>query len=308
MLVLAACKPQAAAVPAAETPLPGQLQIYSSPTPSSTPAPQDTAQPTATLLPSPTPTPRIHTVEVGEDLGGIAYRYQVSLTDLINANPGVNPSILSVGTNLIVPPSVSSGGEPTATPTPAGLTLSAAQCAHSQEGGVWCWVMVRSETADLENVAAEIRISGTDGQGLRSGLATSPLNLLRAGMEMPLVVYFAPPVPEPLVFSAELAAALPVQDAGQRYLPAVPDAPQVAVAEDGLTAQVSGRVVLEGERNASVLWVQAVAYNQAGQTVGFRRWESPAGLQAGEAAAYQMVVYSMKGKIARVEVSAEARP
>ncbi len=58
--------------------------------------------------------PPIHTVSAGETLATIAQIYDVPLEDIVAANSIVNPNVLSVGQQLIIPV----GGLATATPPP----------------------------------------------------------------------------------------------------------------------------------------------------------------------------------------------
>jgi LysM repeat protein len=61
-------------------------------------------------------------------MGGIAFLYRVSLEDLMAANPGVMPNLMSVGTVLTIPPSKSSQTNPdvqpgTSQPPPTAVPL-----------------------------------------------------------------------------------------------------------------------------------------------------------------------------------------
>ena len=62
--------------------------------------------PTATLRPSPAPSPtaRTYVVKKGDVLGRIAQDWGVSLESLIEANGIDNPSYLSIGQVLVIPP------------------------------------------------------------------------------------------------------------------------------------------------------------------------------------------------------------
>lgn len=67
----------------------------------------ESAQP---FPPSPTPGPadaelsfRTHKVKKGDTFYGIAKQYGVNAKDVINANPGVEPTRISIGQEIIVP-------------------------------------------------------------------------------------------------------------------------------------------------------------------------------------------------------------
>jgi hypothetical protein len=83
----------------------------------------------------------------------------------------------------------------------------------------------------------------------------------------------------------------------------------VQVNADGRSANVSGQVLLPGDaRAASQVWVAGTAYDEAGRVVGVRRWESTAGLSPGRSLAFEFMISSIGGEIARVEFAVEARP
>ncbi|MHB0875998.1 MAG: LysM peptidoglycan-binding domain-containing protein [Anaerolineae bacterium] len=71
-------------------------------TPTPTRTPTATVEPTATAVPEATPT--IHYVASGETLSGIAEAYGVSVDALMAANDISNASLISVGQELIIPP------------------------------------------------------------------------------------------------------------------------------------------------------------------------------------------------------------
>lgn len=306
-LLLAACG-SPAEPPTPTAPRPARLTPFATFTAGAAPTPLEAAP--ATPPPPPSPTPRTHTVQAGEDMLGIALRYGVSLSDLMAANPEVNPRFLSIGTVLIIPPAA---GEPTLPPAAAPqveVALGRLVCWRVESGGAWCFLPVQNnQEFAVESLSARIRVYGPDGQEAASQLAAAPLDLLPPGALLPLAAYFAPPLPEPLQASAELMTALPLTAENNRYLPARFNNQQTAVAADGLSVQVSGEVTLEaGEGQASRLWVAVVAYDAADQIVGVRRWESSAPLAAGEALPVAITVYSVGGKIARAETLVEARP
>ena len=70
----------------------------------------------------PTEEPVLHIVKAGETLGTIAEAYAVPMDDIITVNNIVNPNVLSVGTELVIPV----GGIPTSTPEPTTVPTSSA--------------------------------------------------------------------------------------------------------------------------------------------------------------------------------------
>jgi LysM repeat protein len=289
-------------------------------TPSSALTPYHTRSPQPSLvvletpapltLPAPSPTPRQHTVRQGEDMGGIAYRYGVTLAALMAANPEVNPSIMSVGTVLVIPPSAGeTQSNMPSEPTPVGISLGAVRCYPVSDSSIWCFLFALNnlETA-VENPSATVRLVDRNSGQIVSARADAPLNLLLPGGSIPLAAYF--PSPAPAIFDAavELAAALPLADPEQRYLPAQAENVTVNIQPGALAASVNGEIALnEIEGGAASVWVVILALDAAGNVTGLRRWESNAPLSAGQRLPFSAMVYSAGGPINDVKILVEAR-
>ena len=282
------------------------FNLYQTPTATATPTPPDAA--TTTPLPSPTPTLRTHTVRAGEDLGGIAFRYRVSLQALRELNPDVNVYSMSVGTVLLIPHSTEEPPDQIPSPTPVVLSLSPVNCRVTQEGGLWCFMLaINDRETAVESVAAVVRLADENAENVISQVAVAPLDLLSPGDSLPLAVYFSPPLPSPYQVTAELLTALPLLNAGERYLAVVVDDITTQIDEDGLSATVRGALVIEGDEAAQVR-VAAAALDEAGEVVGIRRWERAEPLSSEQPLEFQFTIYSAGGKIVSVDVIAEARP
>ena len=76
--------------------------IAASPTREPLPTEEATEEPTST--PTPRPTARTHVVRPGENLTRIAQQYGVTVAQIVEANDLANPSQISVGLELIIPP------------------------------------------------------------------------------------------------------------------------------------------------------------------------------------------------------------
>jgi LysM repeat protein len=285
------------------------LLYYHTPTPTSAESvPTLAVEPTK--APKATATPFVYTVVQNDTLSGIASRFGVTLEDLLAVNPNVDPNAMVIGTQLIIP---GKEGE-TVSLQPAATSVPVKQfelrCYSTSAGGMWCFWLVQNDSGQpVENLAANITLYDQAGKPLRSETALGPLNLLRKGDQMPLVVYFTPPVPDWAEARADLQTSLPVSNVGQRYLAAEVEDLQVTVSEDGLWAQVTGGVRLEdGEAQASLVWVLATAYDAEGHVVGVRRWENEQGINAGKKRDFTINVYSLGPNIDYVELLVEARP
>ena len=99
------CVPRRVPVP---TPTPIPVPSIPTPTPTPTPIPP-VPTPTPTPPPSPNPTPNcpggyLYTVTRGDTMSGIAQRFDLSMQDLLRANPQLpDPSRLNVGDRICIP-------------------------------------------------------------------------------------------------------------------------------------------------------------------------------------------------------------
>lgn len=286
---------------------PGTLAPYA-PTqqagPSATPTPPNMPE----VVPSPASTPLTHIVKANEDMYGIAFRYRVDVEALIAANPTVNPRAMSVGTVLIIPPSAQAA--PTVeNPTPTALPVAIQQpdCWPAGDGGLWCFLLVENPLeGPVENVFIRFRLAGPDNTQLHERDTAGLLNLLPPGGRMPVSIYFPAPLPDTPRVSAELIAAFPIPSEDTRYLNANLSSVQVNISADGRSAEIKGQIS-PSAGSAQTVWVAAAALDERGRVVGLRRWENAQPLADGVAQEFNLTVYSLGGKIARLEYLSEIR-
>jgi LysM repeat protein len=259
--------------------------------------------------PLPNPTPFTYTVQRGDTISDIALKFGVSIDELQAANPEIPPNAMSVGTVLKIPSNPDNPlGEPT--PTPASFVIEQIECYPTADKGMWCFVLVYNESVDfIENVSAQVTLVDTNNSMLASQTALLPLNILPPNTSLPLAVFFAPDIPVTAKPRVQVLTGIRLLPNDERYLPATIHDTLAQVNVDGHTAQVSGMVLLRGERpGASQVWVAATAYDDAGRVVGVRRWESEAALPAEGSLPFEFMISSIGGRIARLEFAVEARP
>jgi len=272
-----------------------------------------TASPTATPLPTltqiflPTPTPVLYRIQPNDTLLAIAQRFGVSLQDLMAANPGVQPAALIVGQELLIPVN-GAAAEPT--PTPAPLTVQQANCWPDPTGGGWCFALVYNPFAEtLENISAQFILLNEQGTQIDTQIAYAPLDILPPGASMPLGVHFATPFDGNMTPRVQVLTAIRLLPGDQRYLPVSLQNTLLQVETGGRTAQVSGQISLtESKDPARTVWILAIAYDQNGTLVGFRRWQADKPLEAGEKLTFAFPISSIGPAIERVEFLVEARP
>ncbi|NIS79172.1 MAG: hypothetical protein GTO14_02875 [Anaerolineales bacterium] len=260
----------------------------------------------------PTPTPLVHVIQSGETLLWVAIRYGVELDDLLLANPGIDPELMSIGTELIIP---SKGGQPVEsllpTPTPVALELSPVRCFATLSGGIWCITTISNPTQeDVEGVTSLVTLYDAEGTIIDRQVAYSPLNRVSSEQWIPVAVYFSTPPPTQITAVGRLLSAVPVSEADARYLDVdvVIDSSEADMG--GLSWRSRGEIELAPQEAISPANVRLllVALDASGEVVGFRVWEGKTTLDAGETLPFDVTVFSLDGPIIRVDLRAEALP
>lgn len=308
--VLAACQTSSADISGQTLTATTTLIPFRSATPTPILATSTPVPPTQPPLPSPTPTYRVHVVKKGEDFGGIAFRYDVTLMDLLAVNPEVDPYIMSVGISLNIPATIEKAGDENLAPTPVGVQVDQPVCYPSVAQGAWCFSSVFNpfETS-VENVTAILRVQVAGQENQQSYEMFPGLNTIPAQGRMPILAYVPEGVGNNPNTSIELTSALPLKADGGRYLPVNLENLVIEIASRA-TAGVSGSVALSAEagQSARQVWILATAYDAQDRIVGVRRYEMNQSLAAGEQRMFSFEVYSAGGSIARVDTRAEAMP
>jgi hypothetical protein len=242
-------------------------------------------------------------------MSGIAFKFGISLDELVANNPDVSPNSMSIGTELKIP---SNSTDPTgaSTSTPVPTPVKQIECYPTTDKGMWCFVLIHNDTPDvIENLSAQVTLLDEEGDSLASALALSPLNILPPGASLPLTVFFPPVIPANARPQVQLLTGIHLQPDDERYLPAMLHNTLAQMDGSGRSAQVSGTVRLpEDAAQDSLVWVAAVAYDEFGRVAGVRRWESTAGIAPGGSFQFTFEVSSLAGEIERVEFVVEARP
>ena len=303
--LLAACAPQQVVQTSIPT---GNLHPYFTRTPSATPErPDGLVEKFET--PFPTPTPFTYQVQAGDTLSGIAFKFGISLDELVAINPDVSPNSMSIGTELKIP---SSSTDPisASTSTPVPAPIKQIKCYPTADKGMWCFVLIQNDTPDvIENLSAQVTLQDANDNTLASAPALSPLNILPSEASLPLTVFFPPALPFDARPQVQLLTGIHLQPDDERYLPAALHNTLAQIDSSGRSAHVSGVVRLpEDAQPARLVWVAAVAYDEFGRVVGARRWESIAGIVPGGSLEFTFEVSSLAGEIERVEFVVEARP
>jgi len=266
------------------------------------------APPTATVsIPTeqpllPSPTPFKHTIQSGDTLYAIALQYNISLDSLVSANPGADTSLLTVGTELVIP-FPEEGELSVPTPTPFSIPVSDPTCYPSRTGGAWCITLAENyQTIPLENIAAAINIYDRGTELVGSYIAIPPINYLSPGETLPLLTYIDGNLPDAYQSNAVLLTSLPAED----YTSETEIINQYYQYQDGnKIAHINGFVSVSGtDLKGSRIWIAAVAYND-GSPVGIRKWLSSEGISPEEEIPFDFVLYSLGPPIDRIKLFSE---
>ena len=136
-----------------------------------------------------------------------------------------------------------------------------------------------------------------------------PINRLNVGEKMPVIAYFPPVVAEWSLVQAQIESLLEAPQENDRYLPVELVSSQVIMGEEDLYADVFGTIKLGNiDTVANFVWAAVTAYDDMGNVVGSRRWESEEPLEPGVEMELEITIYSISRPIDHVEIILEARP
>lgn len=158
LLALTGCQDQAQVTVSEISPQPVKISPY--PLKTGTPSPTLSPVITSTAEPRlPSPTPLYHSIQAGDTLIGIALRYDVPLDSLLAANPGIDSTQLSIGTEIIIPSRENGSAAGISTPTPIPVELSPPVCYSTRSLEYWCFLQaVNPGSTPLENISALVNL------------------------------------------------------------------------------------------------------------------------------------------------------
>jgi len=285
----------------------GEITLTPYLSPTIFPVTQVASESAGSPTPVPLPTAMLYQVKEGDTLSSISESLDVSIDALLAANPEIDLKAIWSGTQLLVPDK--NGDLNILTSTLVGVEMKTPNCYPSGDQGIWCLVVVQNTTnTPVEGLSVTISLLSPTGE-VSSKEASSPLERLIPGKAMPLMAYFAPPLPEEWQPSAVFKSLLPGQLEDDRYVPVSIDNQEMVLSPDGTRIRLTGDIrISEGNAKVSLVWILAVAYGQDGQIVGIRKWESTEDLKPGNKIAFDMELFSLGPKIANVDIQGEARP
>ncbi len=267
-----------------------------------------TITPDSTQISSPTPTPFTYTVVEGDTFTTIAFHHGVKLSDLIAANPDIDPNFLIVGISITIPIK-NNNSTIQLNPTPIPLKTKFPVCYRNQIDGLWCFAqIINTQPYDVENISAEFILSSKSSNEEISQVVFSPLYVLDSESQIPLMAYFEPPTPADIQIEIKILSVIPKSNEAGRYLTPRIENESIQISENYLKADVEGEIYILENLEARQIWILGVAYSQDGRPVGFRKWAASSPLPAGEKESFRFIVYSLGPLIDNIELQIEAHP
>jgi LysM repeat protein len=250
----------------------------------------------------PTPTPFKHSIQSGDTLFGIALQYNISLDRLVSANPGVNTSILTIGTELVIPFS-EDDDLVVPTPTPYPIPITEPFCYSARTVGAWCILMAENDQdIVLENISVAVNIYDSSRTLVSSYAAIPPLNYLFPDQTLPLAVYLDTKLPESFQASSVLLTSLPSGESVQ-----LTEIKQqfFHYRDDNKIADITGTVITtDNKPKGKQIWIAAVAFND-GKPIGIRKWISTQDLVTDTEISFEFVLYSLGPRIDKILLFSE---
>jgi LysM repeat protein len=299
--IVSACSPESQPAPITTLTIAPPLNPYQANT--STPS-----SPTATeVLPTeqpliPSATPFSHAVQPGDTLYGIALQYNISLDKLVSANPGVDTSLLSIGTKLVIPFSEEDElSVPTPTPYPVPLTDPV--CYSTKDGGMWCYLMVENtQNLVLENISGAFNLYDQEQELVQSVIAIPPLNLLLPDQAIPLAAFIKPAQADQYRVTGTLLTALPSEKT--ESLTKIEEY-SITYSQQNMAAEITGFVeILTEELDSNEIWIAAIAFS-AGEPVGIRKWASQEITDPETPTPFEIQLYSLGPRIDQIVLLSE---
>jgi len=262
--------------------------------------PVETVQVEQAPLPTQIPTPVVHIVALGDSISSIALQYGVTIDAIIAANPDIQPTVMIVGDQVVIPITNGDNTPILADALAREIDLMNPACFPHLDG-LLCTVLVRNKGANnLKDVILDYELMNDAGESIAMVSAPAALRGLGPGSAIPASAFFD---------GVSTAADILVTVNWARYgEPAENDGPQIVLENitttfDELYAQAAGTITAETDDAKADVTLVAVAFNDQGAVIGIRRQDSA--IPSNTSVDFSISVFSSGGPITDVELYAE---
>lgn len=231
--------------------------------------PVETPSPTNTLIP--TPTPFIYIVVEGDTLFDVAARHDTTIEAILALNPGLQPELLTIGQELILPEQVRPDPTTTSeTPTQNSIVVSGLITYQTPTNGIWILgEVINQGEQDLENVQVIVNLLDDAGQSVQEANIWPATSIIEAGNKAPFGKLVVPAPSVEVTPDAVVVSAAPIIDLGNRYLDF--EVADVEAEINGGQAIINGEIVNIGEKNASEISLIVTLYDGEGNVTGYHK-------------------------------------
>lgn len=243
---------------------------------------ETTPTPLPPASPTPPPTPIVYVIAEGDTLLAIAWQRGNTVDDILTLNPGVQPELLQIGQQIVLPPPATPLAQAAAsTPVPLQLALVQIQAYRTPVGSLWLLGEVRNDgPLPVENVQVEIGLRDEAGNLLSTAVTWVAAAVIPVGETAPYGVLLPEASPDYAYPTVAVVGGQSVQDLGTRYLDIL--LTETAVAFNGERAQVTGLVQNAGNEEATAVRLVLTLYDSQGQISGFAHQTLDASLLPGD--------------------------
>lgn len=252
--------------------------------------PVETPSPTITLTPIPTPTPFIYIVVEGDTLFDVAARHDTTIEAILALNPGLQPELLSIGQELILPEQVRP--DPTATSETANqssIFVSGLVAYQTPTNGIWILgELINQGDQDLENVQVFVTLLDDAGQSVQEASIWPAASIIEAGKSAPFGKLLVPAPSGDVSPDAVVISAVPIVDLGNRYLGF--EVADVEAEINGRQAIFSGEILNIGDKSASEIALIVTFYDEEGNVTGYHKSYLAEPLASGASAPFEIHV------------------
>lgn len=236
----------------------------------STPVPFATSEsPPEVAVPTEVPTPIYYTVIAGDTLFDIAQSQKTTVEELLRLNPDLDPNLVPIGWQLILPPPDQSLALPTLVEEiNSGAQITGINLFDSNTGGLFLFGEVENQgDLALENIQVEITLQNRLTGGQDAFRFWVEPGIVPAGAKAPFGRFLSQAYSEIELTQAHVTAANYVVDLGNRYLDVVVE--NAEIGNEGRGETLSGVILNTGDRTAIGISLIASLYDEQQTLTGY---------------------------------------
>jgi LysM repeat protein len=269
-----------------------------------------TPTPSPTLTPTPTATPIIYIIVEGDTLLALAIDNNTTTGEIENLNPGVQPNLLQIGQQIILPPPATPAFQSAAaTLIPLQIEVINLNAYRTPAGSLWLvGEVINHSHLPAENVQLQIAIADAGGQGLAAITTWVTPGIVPAGSKAPFGALVSG-LPEPAgstlaAPSASIIGGQTLVNLGNRYLDLAVREPEATIEESQI--ELRGQIENTGTAAAAQILLVTTFYDVQGNVAGYHELLLADSLPPGTRHSFSFVAAPPGGRVSRYEFLIQA--